>query len=91
MIPTISLVEPKTNKARATTTVPTRMKGLLRPHLEVLSSAMTPTTGWTMRPDRGPAIQTADVLLLVRPRLSRYGVQSVGSQHQVRVSGGHAP
>jgi hypothetical protein len=32
---------------------------------------MTPTMGCTMRPDSGPAIQTREVLLLVRPRLRR--------------------
>lgn len=74
--PTISLVKPSTSRLRATMPVPTTMNGRLRPHLDVLSSAMTPTMGWTRRPDSGPAIQTADVLLFVRPRLSRYGVQS---------------
>lgn len=56
---------------------PTAMYGLLRPHLDVLESASAPTIGCTMRPDKGPAIQTNDVWLLVKPRFSKYGVQSV--------------
>ena len=55
---------------------PPIMKGLLLPHFDVDRSAIAPTIGWTIMPDSGPATQTADVLLFVRPRESRYGVPS---------------
>lgn len=60
----------------ATMAVPATIKGRRLPQRDVLPSATTPTMGWTMSPERGPAIQTSEVLLFVRPRLSRYGVQS---------------
>lgn len=74
--PTISRVKPSIRRLTATTTAPITMRGRRRPHFDLLSSAMTPTMGWTIRPDKGPAIQTREVLLLVSPRSSRYGVQS---------------
>lgn len=74
---TISFVHPSVNRLAATIEDPTAMYGLLRPHLDVLESANAPTIGWTMRPDKGPAIQTNDVWLFVKPKFSRYGVQSV--------------
>lgn len=70
-MPTISLVKPSTSRLTATMAVPATMKGLLLPHLDVFPSAMTPMMGWTIRPESGPAIQTRDVLLFVRPRLRR--------------------
>lgn len=73
----ISLVHPSVIKLAATIQEPTAMYGLLRPHLDVLESAKAPTIGCTIRPDRGPAIQTKDVWLLVKPRFNKYGVQSV--------------
>ena len=49
---------------------------------------MAPTMGCTMSPERGPAIHTSEVLLLVRPSDSRYGVQSViGSSWLISPSG----
>jgi hypothetical protein len=70
-MPTISLVKPSTSRHAETITAPIIISGRRLPHDEVLSSATTPTMGWTMRPDSGPAIQTSEVLLLVRPRLRR--------------------
>jgi hypothetical protein len=78
--PTISRVKPNIRRQAVTMTAPMTMRGRRRPHLDLLSSDMTPTMGWTMSPDRGPATQTRDVLLLVRPRLRRYGVQSEAYQ-----------
>ncbi|KAH6608730.1 hypothetical protein Trco_002076 [Trichoderma cornu-damae] len=63
--PTISLVKPRTSRHAETITAPIIISGLRRPQGDVLSSAKTPTMGWTMRPESGPAIQTSDVLLLV--------------------------
>lgn len=57
----ISLVHPSVIRLPATIQDPTAMYGLLRPHLDVLESASAPTIGCTMRPDKGPAIQTNDV------------------------------
>jgi hypothetical protein len=51
--------------------VPTTMYGLRRPHLDLLESAKTPTTGCVIIPDSGPAIHTRDVWLLVNPRFRR--------------------
>ena len=75
--PTISLVKPSVRRQRADTAAPTMMKGRRRPHFDLDSSAMAPTMGCTMRPERGPAIHTSDVLLFVKPSDRRYGVQSV--------------
>jgi len=72
---TMSPVNPRSSKNRADMIAPIIMKGLRLPHLDVDLSASVPTIGWTMSPERGPAIHTREVLLLVRPRERRYGVQ----------------
>jgi hypothetical protein len=82
---TISLVKPSARRQMATIIAPTTMKGLRRPHFDLDSSARVPTIGWTSRPDNGPAIHTSEVLLLLRPRLSKYGVQYVISTPQVKL------
>lgn len=69
--PTNSLVKPSTKRQKATMAAPMTIKGRLRPHLDVFSSAMTPTIGWTKSPESGPAIHIRDVLDFVRPRLSK--------------------
>lgn len=74
--PTISRVKPSTSRHNDTITAPTIIRGRRRPQRDVLSSATTPTMGWTIRPDRGPAIQTRLTFCFDRPRLRRYGVQS---------------
>lgn len=74
--PTISRVKPSNIRQAETMTAPMTMSGRRRPHFDLVSSDMTPTMGWTTRPDSGPATQTSDVLLLVRPKSRRYGVQS---------------
>ena len=74
--PTISFVNPSVSKLNATISAPPAMKGRRRPHFDVQESDMAPTMGCVKRPESGPAIQTSDVLDLVRPRLRRYGVQS---------------
>lgn len=76
-LPTTSFVHPSTIKQRPTTSDPATMKGLRLPHFDLELSASTPTTGCMISPDRGPAIHTRDVRLLVRPSWRRYGVQSV--------------
>jgi len=68
---TISRVKPSTNMKKAESKAPNTMYGLRRPHFDLDSSAIAPTMGWTMRPDKGPAIHTRDVFDLVRPRESR--------------------
>lgn len=75
-MPTISLVNPRVNRPIAMITEHTAIKGRRLPHCDLEPSDITPTTGWTMRPDKGPASQTSEVCPLVRPRDSRYGVQS---------------
>lgn len=75
--PTISDVQPKTNKHPVTTIDPKSINGLRLPHLDRDRSAITPMSGWIMRPDNGPAIHTSDVRDLVKPSCRRYGVQSV--------------
>lgn len=60
------------------------MNGLRRPNLDVERSAMAPMTGWIRRDDRGPATQTRDVRDLVKPKLSRYGVQYAISSDQTK-------
>ena len=74
--PTISDVHPNTRRQNATTTEPTTMNGLRRPHFDLDRSAMTPIKGWIISPDNGPAIHTNEVLDFVRPSCRRYGVQS---------------
>ena len=69
--PTISLVKPRVSTLAQTMTVPTTIMGRRRPHFDVFSSAMTPTMGCTMSPESGPATQTSEVLLFVRPSLRR--------------------
>lgn len=68
---TISFVKPNVRRQKADSIEPSTMKGLRRPHFDVDSSANAPTMGCTMRPESGPAIQTKDVLLFVRPRERR--------------------
>jgi hypothetical protein len=54
-------------------THPPRIYGLRRPHREVLVSAYAPTSGWTRRPESGPARKTRATCDVVRPRERRYG------------------
>jgi hypothetical protein len=69
--PTISFVNPRASRLQTTTSVAAMMMGLLRPHFDFDWSDITPITGWTIRPDRGPAIHTTDVCPLVKPRERR--------------------
>lgn len=73
---TISAVQPMTNRHTATARDPISMNGRRRPYFDRELSAMTPTNGCTINPERGPAIQTADIRLLERPKERRYGVPS---------------
>lgn len=75
----MSSVNPRSRRNMADMMAPVIMNGLRRPHLEVDLSATVPTIGCTISPDNGPAIHTREVLLLVRPRERRYGVQYVCS------------
>lgn len=70
-IRTISPVHPNTNRQTATIRAPPIMKGLRLPHFDLELSASTPTTGCMISPDKGPAIHTSDVRLLVRPSWRR--------------------
>lgn len=75
-VSTISDVHPSTIRQKATTRDPKTMNGLRRPHFDRDRSAITPIRGWIINPDKGPAIQTNEVLDLVNPSCRRYGVQS---------------
>jgi hypothetical protein len=81
--PTISLVNPNVSRDNATMRAPPMMKGRRRPHFDVHESDMAPTMGCVKSPERGPAIQTRDVLDFVRPRFRRYGVQSSTGMERV--------
>lgn len=82
--PTSSAVQPSVRRQATTTTEPPIMKGLRLPHFDLDRSAITPTIGWTIRPESGPAIHTRDVRLLLRPSWRRYGVQSSGRFQQTK-------
>lgn len=82
---TISRVQPRIKRQMPTKIVPPIMIGLLRPYLEVLLSASTPTIGCMINPDNGPAIHTSESLLFVKPSCRRYGVQYVISVPQVNL------
>lgn len=69
--PTSSLVKPRSKRKAATMMDPIMIMGLRLPYLDFDSSAQVPTIGWTMIPDKGPAIQTKEVLLLDRPSARR--------------------
>lgn len=60
------------------------MNGLRLPNLDVERSARAPVTGCISRDDKGPAIQIKDVRALVKPRLSKYGVQYDISSDQTK-------
>lgn len=82
-------VNPRRMSAIEQRTTPAAMYGLLRPKRDFELSAMTPARqsakygdeerrpipmrGWTMRPERGPAMKTRDIRDLERPREMRYG------------------
>jgi hypothetical protein len=68
---TISFVNPSVRRPVTTTSDPSTMYGLRRPHLDFVESDITPMTGCTIRPDSGPAIHTIDVWPFVRPRERR--------------------
>ena len=53
-----SLAQPRRRTAREETTQPPKMKGRRRPKEEREESERTPTRGWTIKPERGPAIKT---------------------------------
>lgn len=81
----MSSVNPRSNRSKADMMAPVKIKGLRRPHFEVDLSATVPTIGCTISPDKGPAIHTRDVLLFVKPRERRYGVQYVCSTPQTKL------
>lgn len=65
----------KKTMPRTVATMPTMMKGLLRPQRLVHRSLRVPTMGATMRPDNGPTTQT--LWLITSPAFnpfSKYGV-----------------
>jgi hypothetical protein len=72
---TISLVHPSVSKHALTAIVPHTINGRLRPYRAFERSDITPTIGCMIRPDNGPAIQTSEILLFVKPSARRYGVQ----------------
>ena len=49
------------------------MNGLRRPSLDLHPSERTPTRGWTINPERGPARKTTDIMLLLTPSESKNG------------------
>lgn len=81
-MPTISAVQPRTIKQKATTIEPKIINGLRRPHFDRDRSAITPIRGWMINPDSGPAIQTKETFDFVNPSWSKYGVQSGKQKHQ---------
>jgi hypothetical protein len=76
-MPTISFAHAIIIRQAATMSDPTTINGLRLPYFDFDLSAITPTIGCMMSPDRGPAIHTRDVRLFVRPSARRYGVQSI--------------
>lgn len=73
-MPTISRVHPRSTKQIPVRNAPRSIIGLLLPYRDVERSAMAPTTGCMISPDKGPAIHTKLVFDFVRPNCSRYGV-----------------
>lgn len=52
---------------------PPMMNGRRRPSLDLHPSERTPTSGWTIKPERGPARKTTDIMLLLTPSESKNG------------------
>lgn len=61
-IPATSLVHPNSSTAKLDATQPYMMNGLLRPSWDLHESLRMPTTGWTINPLRGPAINTIAII-----------------------------
>ena len=69
----ISLLHPSMRTERLEHAHPAMMKGLRRPSELLQRSERTPTRGWTMRPDRGPARKTMLIMDFETPSERRKG------------------
>lgn len=67
------MLQPRVMTERLVRTQPPMMNGLRRPSLDLHPSERTPTRGWTINPERGPARKTTDIMLLLTPSESKNG------------------
>lgn len=74
MRPTASGAHANVKRQRLIIAVPAAMKGLLRPHFDVQRSAVSPTSGWTIKPVIAPDIDTRASRDFGSPSSRRNGV-----------------